>query len=227
MVYPGGKGMAGVWQRIINQMPPHECYVEPFVGSGTVLRYKRPAARSYAIDRDPGAIAALSEVVLPPGVIVICGDGIRWLARRRLPVATFVYCDPPYLPSTRSHRRIYRCELSEEGHGRLLDVLTRLPVMVAVSGYPSRLYDRRLRGWRSIEYRVMTRGGIRDEVLWMNYPEPVELHDYRFLGETFREREKFRRQQRRWAARLAKMDRLQRLALAAGLAVPGDGRPSP
>ena len=45
MTYPGGKAGAGVWQRIINQMPPHRLYVEPFVGAGAVLRAKRPAER--------------------------------------------------------------------------------------------------------------------------------------------------------------------------------------
>lgn len=30
--YPGGKSGAGVYQTIINQMPPHQLYVEPFAG---------------------------------------------------------------------------------------------------------------------------------------------------------------------------------------------------
>ena len=32
MPYPGGKGGAGVYQTIINGMPRHEVYVEPFFG---------------------------------------------------------------------------------------------------------------------------------------------------------------------------------------------------
>ena len=64
----------------------------------------------------------------------------------------------------------------------------------------------------------MTRGGHATEWLWMNYTEPAKLHDYRYLGDDYREREKIRRQQRRWTARLARMDRLQRLALMAAIA---------
>jgi hypothetical protein len=47
----------------------------------------------------------------------------------------------------------------------------------------------------------------------MNYPEPVSLHDYRYVGANYREREKFRRQQRRWSTRLSKMTIIQRQAL--------------
>jgi DNA adenine methylase len=38
MPYPGGKGGAGVYQTIINGMPRHEVYVEPFLGGGAVGR---------------------------------------------------------------------------------------------------------------------------------------------------------------------------------------------
>jgi DNA adenine methylase len=34
MGYPGGKSGAGVYQTIINLMPPHTVYIEPFLGGG-------------------------------------------------------------------------------------------------------------------------------------------------------------------------------------------------
>ena len=40
MTYPGGKNGAGVYQAIICQIPPHQVYVEPFLGSGAVMRLK-------------------------------------------------------------------------------------------------------------------------------------------------------------------------------------------
>ena len=51
----------------------------------------------------------------------------------------------------------------------------------------------------------------------MNYDEPQALHDYRYLGENFREREKITRQKRRWIARLKRMDKLQRYALLSSM----------
>jgi len=56
----------------------------------------------------------------------------------------------------------------------------------------------------------------------MNYPEPLELHDYRYIGENFREREKINRQRKRWQARLLRMSSVQRYALMATIAELGD-----
>ena len=36
MTYPGGKGTA--YQKLINLMPPHACYIESHYGSGAVMR---------------------------------------------------------------------------------------------------------------------------------------------------------------------------------------------
>ena len=44
MTYPGGKRGAGVYQTIINLMPPHDVYIEPFWGGGAIKRQKRPGA---------------------------------------------------------------------------------------------------------------------------------------------------------------------------------------
>ena len=115
--YPGGKNADGTYQRIINQIPPHVLYVEPFAGSAAICRNKRPAERSVLIDLDPGALAVLAEVV-PRGTVLLKTGGIAWLEEvgPELPADAFVYCDPPYLPSTRSKRRIYRWELTEAVH---------------------------------------------------------------------------------------------------------------
>jgi len=223
MRYPGGKNGAGVWQRIVNQIPPHTVYVEPFGGSAAVLRRKRRASRSMVFDVDPVAVAALREWGLPPGTRVFERDGLAWLERAEVDSRWFVYCDPPYMLETRTKKRIYARELSEQEHGRLLESLLCLECMIAISGYPSGLYEDLLDGWRVIEYDAMTRGGVRRECLWMNYPEPRELHDYRWLGENFRERERFHRQQKRMVRKLQGMDRLQRLALAAAIAEYDEG----
>ncbi len=50
MTWPGGKAVSGVYQAIINQIPPHDVYIEPFVGGAGVLRHKRPAKANIAID---------------------------------------------------------------------------------------------------------------------------------------------------------------------------------
>ena len=51
----------------------------------------------------------------------------------------------------------------------------------------------------------------------MNYPEPLELHDYRYLGTNFRERERIHRKIARWKNRLIDMDSLERHAIMAAI----------
>lgn len=216
--YNGGKGQAGVYQAIICQIPPHHTYIEPFLGGGAIMRHKRPATRSIGIDIDPAAIAAFDGA--SRNVQLVCGDALAFLRSYPWTGGEFVYADPPYLMEVPSSQRaIYEHEFaSTEQHIQLLELLSTLPAMAAVSGYWSSLYATMLTGWRAISFPAVKRSGaIAEEWLWMNYPEPQELHDYSFLGGNFRERERIQRKIRRWEKRLSTMPRLERLAMMAAL----------
>ena len=52
MGYPGGKSGPGVYHRLINLMPPHQVYCEPFLGVGAVMRLKLPAEYNIGVDLD-------------------------------------------------------------------------------------------------------------------------------------------------------------------------------
>jgi hypothetical protein len=251
VIYPGGKNQSGVYQRLINLMPPHRVYVEPFLGSGAVIFHKRPASITIGIDRServisdfkiragPGPkrplIAALDDSGEDAGVIcgddgtrgwlrLIVGDGIDFLESYEWEGDEMVYCDPPYLPETRlSQKPLFDYELNKAQHRRLLKVLDSLPCFVMLSGYWSKLYDNTLRNpnrqndWHMDSFQALTRGGPAQEYLWMNYPPPVELHDYNYLGATFRERERIKKKIRRWQRRLAAMPMLERQAMLAAI----------
>lgn len=215
MAYPGGKAGDGVFQKIINQMPPHRVYIEAFLGGGAVLLKKRPAIFSIGIDVDAEVIEAFAEIKTYD-VELWNTDAVTWLRNYLYKGDELVYADPPYLMSTRSCQQDYYAHefASEEEHAALLAVLKSLPCYVMLSGYWSDLYARELRDWRHISYLSRTRGSrTAREFLWMNYPEPFELHDYQYLGENFRERERIKRKKGRWAARLASMPALERYAI--------------
>lgn len=270
MAFPGGKAGAGTYQTIINQIPPHAVYIEPFLGAGAILRHKRPAARSCAVEIDGSVLDAwigggdVGDAVSCAGIpnleLYHC-DGIEWLrhffgfyraavaagacdgppldpatppaasrahatsaevacngaARATHNRATFVYCDPPYPLASRRSGRLYDHELTDEDHANLVATLKHAAsagAMVCVSSYDNPLYREALDGWRTVRFWSTTRGGrMAEECLWMNYPEPDELHDYRYLGSNKRQREKLRRRIRNWTRALQRLPKKQRDAM--------------
>lgn len=219
--YPGGKGQPGVWRLHINQIPPHGTLIVPFGGHCAVTRQIRPARRTVILDRDPDVVAWW-RARERPGTVVIHGCGIEYLRAYEWRGDEFVYADPPYLRELRGDqvRELYRFPLGERReHKRLLAVLRQVPCPALVCGYYSPMYDGELAGWRTLDYRQLTRGGrLAHEWLWLNYPPPRELHDYRFLGEGYRQRQDVRRMQARWRARFAQLTPLQRFAMLSVLA---------
>lgn len=211
MNYPGGKGSC--FRHLINLMPPHDVYIETHLGGGNVLERKRPAARSIGIDIDPEVITAWRErnALTHPCVArltVVNGDAAGFLRRYQFTGRELVYSDPPYLHETRSRADIYRFEYTRAQHIELLAVLAALPCAVMVSGYDSELYRCTLEhrhGWRRHEFMAHTRGGMRREVVWFNFEPPAELHDPRYVGDNYRERERIKRKRDRWRRRFAAM----------------------
>lgn len=110
------------------------------------------------------------------GVTIENRDAFELMAQQDADDVLF-YCDPPYLPETRSrcgNRKgggfvAYMHELSPDQHAEMLVFLRGLRGMVVLSGYPSELYDASLTGWRRIERRALADGAReRTEVLWIN-----------------------------------------------------------
>ena len=301
MSYPGGKSGEGVYHKLINLMPPHDVYVEPFLGGGGLMLAKRPArlnigvelnrdvarewqrldlvtasktaARAQAaaaaadnggtagrIARNDGAAGApkmtasaaefgndrsraassagrrrqVSPVpaTLDPDAAenggeglsfqFLQGDGVDFLKSYPFTGAELVYCDPPYLLSTRSSGRLYAHEMTDTQHRELLATIKRLPCMVMISGYSSPMYAAALEDWNSMHFEAMTRGGLATEWLWYNFQRPLALHDYRYLGTDRRQREQLKRKKERWSSALERMPALERQVLLCSLT--GDRR---
>ena len=215
--YPGGKAGAGVYQRIINLIPQHDTYIETHLGGGAIMRYKKPAKTNIGIDLDHTVIKKWQEETSPK-VELVCDDAVVFLNAQKFTGTEFVYADPPYLMKTRRNSNLYAFEYTREDHINLLACLKTLPCAVMLSGYWSTLYAKKLSNWNTYNFQAQTQSGKpATEWLWMNYPKPEQLHDYRYLGDTFRERERIKRKTQRWTTRLQSMPRLERQALYAAL----------
>jgi hypothetical protein len=148
-------------------------------------------------------------------------DGLSFLRAYPFTGAELVYCDPPYMHETRGRTDLYRYEMDDWQHAPLPDIIERLPCPVMLSGYWTERYAAALQHWNSVTFETLTRAGrIATEWLWFNFPEPVALHNYRYLGEDFRERERIKRKQKRWVNRLHIMPTLERRALLAAIGEP-------
>ncbi len=215
--YPGGKGAMGAAQHIINNMPPHETYVELFLGMGAVMRTKRKARFSIGVEID---LEVLRNFEAPFEEIALFNqDALNWLAAR--PNLTqdgeaLIYCDPPYL-NTKTRQR-YKHRFNEEQHRHLLRLIKDASAFVMISGYRSKLYDEELEDWQTYDFQATGRDGkSHTETLWMNYPPQERLHDYRFLGNNFREREAISRRLKRNTRRIAQWPIQQQYALMRSL----------
>ncbi|EPL4102206.1 DNA adenine methylase, partial [Pseudomonas aeruginosa] len=51
---------------------------------------------------------------------------------------------------------------------------------------------------------------MREEVVWMNFAHPSRLHDTRYLGETFRDRQTIQRRQTRLRTRIESLAPIER-----------------
>lgn len=207
MRYPGGKGKC--YQRLINLMPQHQTYIESHLGGGAVMRNKMTAQRNIGLDLDAKIIqqwqAELSGICELYQV-----DAVTFLEAYSFEGQELVYVDPPYVPETRRRARVYRYDYSKEDHIRLLQCLVSLPCNVMISGYDSDLYNRELDGWRKVSFPAKTHVDVREETVWMNFEPPSHLHDSRYLGETFRERQTIQRRQARLRNRIQNLAPLER-----------------
>lgn len=225
MQYPGGKNGAGAIQTIINQIPPHLMKIESFAGSATLTRYIRPAHVNVVIDIYTSCTEILRTAL--SDTVVISGDAISLLpgivANSGYPAGDiFIYADPPYLkldtdgtPVRSCQRDLYDHEFyTVEQHMKLLRLLKSLGCMIMISGYWSKLYATELAGWRTVTYNSVVRSGrVAKEYLWMNYPEPIALHDYSFLGRNRTDRQRIKRKVQRWRNRISNMPTLEKQVL--------------
>jgi len=79
MAWPGGKDGAGVYQRLINQIPPHDVFVSAFLGDCAIMRRKAFSRLSIGIDRSRGNIDRWASDPPLANLRLYCCCGIEWL----------------------------------------------------------------------------------------------------------------------------------------------------
>jgi len=86
-----------------------------------------------------------------------------------------IYCDPPYVHSTRADKAVYHGEMDDKEHRALGSMLRKCKGKVILSGYPSDLYEEIYKGWKCVKFDIANHasGGKskarETECLWMNF----------------------------------------------------------
>lgn len=211
--YFGSKATSGLCQAIIALMPPHDTYIETHLGGGAIMKRKPPALTNIGIDRNA---KALSRFEAPYTTRLIQGCAHEFLKSYPYNGRELVYCDPPYLHSTRTSARRYRFDYTDQDHKELLALLKTLPCAAIISGYPSALYDEALNDWRTLEVQVMNQAGVRTEKLWFNFT-PDKVHWASHAGKNFTDRQRIKRKAANWGQRYQALPPAERLAVLAAM----------
>ena len=130
---------------------------------------------SYAVKNFFSKVVGLSEVADRLRMVQIENRPAVELIEKYDSPTTFFYCDPPYLPATRTSSNDYRFEMSENAHHELANALLAIKGNAAVSGYDDPIMEDLYPGWFKHEFKAkqvpMSRGKglLRQECLWMNY----------------------------------------------------------
>lgn len=224
--FNGGKAGSGTYQFIINQIPPHRVYIEGFLGGGAIMKIKKPAPLNIGIDLDPDIIKKWQDKPKyrfgredNATFYFYTEDFTAALASvDRIGCTSeliFLYLDPPYIKDLRrSDQRLYKFEMTNIQHLQLLEAIKNRNEKIMISGYNSELYNQQLAHWRKNTFEAMTSAGIKQtECIWMNYPEPTQLHDYSQLGEDRTDRQRIKRKRSRMLSNIKRLPQLERAAL--------------
>jgi DNA adenine methylase len=95
----------------------------------------------------------------------------------------FMYLDPPYLRSTRTKNKLYKHELADDDHIRLLEAVISSKAHILISGYENGMYKEYLKGWyKDTRITLDDAGNKKVEIILRNY-----AHRQGYLFEEFEE----------------------------------------
>ena len=121
------------------------------------------------------AIEGLSDVAARLKQVVILDDDAVKVIRSQDSTNTLFYLDPPYVHETRVTTKDYEHEMSIDQHIELLEAINTCCGKVLLSGYPSKLYQSRLKNWNYFDIEIDNKASSAKqkpkmiERIWMNY----------------------------------------------------------
>lgn len=214
--YPGNKGVQGLYQLIINNIPKHKNYYELFAGSAEIARRIAPAELTIVNDLDKKVCKKLRKYSLQHRLpwYVMNESAFDCLTTISCSKTTdkndFIYLDPPY-----EGLDIYAAGGHEKYlHQWLINLCSTVKANCMISHYEHPLYDALLKnGWRKKTFDTWYHTKYVIEAIYMNYPEPEILHDYSYVGADCWQRQGLKRKKERLIKKLLQLPLHERYAI--------------
>ncbi len=157
-----------------------------------------------------------------PSIIHLYNDDALIFLKNKLPglISKYedtpvIYLDPPYpLSSRKSTAKLYDFEMTDCQHQNLLSIIIKMKYLILISSYDNKMYNDSLPNWFKLDFPVGTRNGKAIETVYYNYSlSNGLLHDYRYLGNDFKDRERIRLKISRWVKGLEKLEAREQMAI--------------
>lgn len=224
-----GKSTDGVYQHLINRIPPHTIYIELCVGQATINRAKRPAMLNLLVDVDPQINRLYQNANIPKEMRIqgYRADCVAWLKHTypKIPVDPqfpcpeeniFIFIDPPTDKDVHRKKNSNRHLMPLDSITELCRILVGIKCKVMLTTFVGSIYDgvfENEKGWhRELFTGYSANPDGSDEVILTNYVPDEDLHDYSFCGTTPDERARIRKQNESLVAVLKPMSLLERRA---------------
>lgn len=107
--------------------------------------------------------------------VLVCNKNGIDLIERYNTENVFLYCDPPYVQSTRSSNTKYLVEMDDDTHKQFLDACIKSKAKILISGYDNEIYNKlNDNGFEKISFEIHTTTGthepkVKTETVWKNY----------------------------------------------------------
>ena len=173
--YYGGKQELA--KKIINLIPSHKTYCEPFIG-GAAIFFAKPVSKAEIINDINSEVVNFYEVLkhdfFALQAEIECCDALK-IIRQNDNGETFFYLDPPYVGACQGHYDGY----SQSDFNELIDLLTKIEGRFLLSSFRNTYLSEASKhyGWSQIELKMNTHPSFipdqhksKIEVLTANYP---------------------------------------------------------
>lgn len=210
--YTGHKNIQGVYQKIINQIPADiSLFVELFAGSAAITQRMNLGNTPVELnDIDPKVKLLLEQKFKNNSNVTINDYDYFYFFRFITSDKAFIFIDPPYLHATRKNNKLYKYELTDAQHIKLLQKVLEQTCYVAIIHPACELYDTMLKDWRSIDIEIRYHKKTSKERLYMNYDTPTELKDYQYLGNDSWERQRIKKRVLQYIQKFKKIPKQER-----------------